>query len=113
VDEQVAAMQVEKVRALNERHDNIGAAIEQQAVRQFQALSASGDLTSGDLQAISRCTLNTQKLRRIALDADHQPSPTAPKSEPPTIVFNVRRPARREERVSAANPAPPESTGAT
>jgi hypothetical protein len=95
VDEQIAAMRVERVRALNERHDSLGAAIEQQAVRQLQGLSARGDLTPADLRAISGSMLNAQKLRRTALDADDQPPPKEPDRGPPIIVFAPAVPPKR------------------
>lgn len=104
VDEQIAALRIDKVRALNERHDNIGAAIEQQAVRQLQALSASGDLTPADLRAISAAMLNAQRLRRTALNADDQPAATPPEQAPPIIVFNEARPPRRAMRVVGDQP---------
>lgn len=94
VDEQLAALRADKVRALNERHDNIGTAIEQQAVRQLQSLSSSGEMTPADLRAISGSMLNAQRLRRTALDADDHPPPRAPERAPPLIVFNEAKPPR-------------------
>jgi hypothetical protein len=107
VDEQIAAMRTEKVRALNERHDQLGAAIEQQAVKQLQALSSSGDLTPADLRAISGSLLNSQKLRRTALDADDQPPPKDAHPGPPIIVYQLAkaprrpRPAQTEQRCAS------------
>jgi hypothetical protein len=97
VDERIAALRLEKVRALNDRHDALGVAIEQQAVKQLHALAASGDLTPADLRAISGSILNSQKLRRTALDADNLPPPKERSASdgPPIIVYALADECRK------------------
>ena len=95
VDEQIATMRLDKVRALNERHDNLGAAIEQQAVRQLQALAGSGDLTPPDLRALAGAILSAQKIRRTAVGADDQPPPKEGSTGPPIIIYQLAKGPRR------------------
>lgn len=97
VCQRVAALRAEKVYALNERHDSIGAAIEQQAVRQLRALAAGGRRSPADLRAIAAAMLSAQRLRRTALGADTMPPPPEHMARPRTIVWTLKQSPRPED----------------